>query len=285
MARCLIRVLMIPVCMVVMAVLFWIWHPDDDLSLWYYLNAGGGMLGIFSGVFVWFIWMSILDMRRLIRLGGQLHHPDFTDGSPCVISGPLQAQGGHLEAPFSGQQCCGYHYRVRRRRGDSSYTEYEGCALTPSVIRSPFGDIPILAAPAKELFYQLKLNTYGRKLSEKDQEVHSRAKTYLDNTDFGTTEHGPGHFRVDEKKGKETVPLEDCHFEEKVAVERDEYLLSGVYSADPHGIRPDPDTIFNPFNLISDGVAGLNKRLRNRWIGNIICLAIVVGFYFLSIRG
>jgi hypothetical protein len=91
--------------------------------------------------------------------------------------------------------------------------------------------------------------------------------------------------RVDEKVGRKNPPLERCRYEEKLAVEGEVYLLSGIYSTDPHGIKADPDTIFNPFHLMPGGVAALNKRLRNRWLGNLICLALVVALYFLSTSG
>jgi hypothetical protein len=282
MAGCWLRILMLFVSIAVTFVLFCIPHPGDRQSPMYYLEAVLPY-AILAGLCVWFIWMSILGMRRLLRMGRRMHNPDLSDGAPCVISGKMQATGPHLEAPFSGERCNGYFYQVRRRSNSEWWRVYEGFALTPSVICSRIGDIPILAAPDKELFYPLKLKTFT--VSDINDAVASRAKTYLDNTDFSPIVHGPGHFRVDEKVGRKNPPLERCRYEEKLAVEGEVYLLSGIYSTDPRGIKADPDTIFNPFHLMPGGVAALNKRLRNRWLGNLICLALVVALYFLSTSG
>jgi len=71
------------------------------------------------------------------------------------------------------------------------------------------------------------------------------------------------------------IEKKEYEFFERTIQDNGEYLISGVYHANPPGIAPDKHTILNPFKIIPGGERGLLNIIRNRRIGIAICSALI----------
>ncbi|MCD4654791.1 hypothetical protein K8T06_12765 [bacterium] len=275
MIGCILRLLVLPLLALASVTLFNFWLPGPLLKNF---SQASPTAGILVGIFTWFIWMSLLDIRRYKKYRMHLHNPAFEEGKSLVVSGYLLSKETPLKAPFSGEDCLGYHYRVMHssRMGSHStdWTDYEGYALIPSVIRSHFGEYKILAKPNEFFYSDFKIIKY--------KDIFEKVKKYLSNTEFTETIHEPGNFKIDKQINK-TIDMREenclreknCWFEEKTIKANDLGLISGVYSSNPLGIAPHPDEIFNPFKIIPNGEAGMLKKVKNRWIGIWICTFLI----------
>jgi len=281
MTGCLLRFLLLLVLFASALVLFTLWSPEPFESIEHIHPAAG----ILCGLFAWFIAMSCFDIRRYRDYQRKLNKPIFEEGKPLVISGHLLSEEQLLRAPFSGEECLGYHYKVRytAKMGShaTDWTCYEGYALVPSVIQSHIGEYKILAKPKDFFFSDFKMEKY--------MDIFEKAEEYLSDLEFTETIHEPGGFKVDKKFG-DTIDMREkgCSFEESIIKPYDSGLISGVYSSNPQGIAPHSDDIFNPFKIILNGESGMLKKVKNRWIGIYIFLGLisitVLVYYFVIVK-
>ncbi|MEK6692276.1 MAG: hypothetical protein AABY44_02480, partial [Nitrospirota bacterium] len=217
------------------------------------------------------------------------------DGERALVCGTVRPEGSLLTAPFSGKECVGYHYTVTHRTADRSsgsttWTDYEGYALAPFAIRSPLGDVRILAEADKELFYELPRKDLG--------DAYERASAYLETTDFGETitsvlggksrtremVNGPGNFRVDMSIGDPPRDLRSCDLDEKIIRPGEAVYAVGIYSVERSGLLADPNITSTPFHIVRGDEKALRRKTRLRLIGAAVCACIslaVVAFYFL----
>jgi len=87
--------------------------------------------------------------RRIIKSAqrGDL----LKDGKRCAVLGSMAPLGEPLLAPFSHSPCVAYQYRiyhrVRTTKGTQFAEDFEGWAMTPSVINTGAREVKILSAP------------------------------------------------------------------------------------------------------------------------------------------
>lgn len=313
---CFQRLVLLPIIIAVCYPLFSLRPPFPTLVL---LAEGAEVAAFLAGLCIWFGVISWLDMRKMASDLVMTRNWKFHDGERTVVLGRIEAQDRKtplLEAPFSGKECVGYYYAVTHHSKHpnmkrSEWTDYEGYALIPSIVRGPIRTLNILAEPDKELFHEMP----GQEI--KSDEDWSRAEKYLNTTDFGERpsgplaitrtrliHKGPGNFRQDQrvreppknlrnykpdyKGGDRGVWLKEGErsLNEKIIKEGDTVLIVGEYSEKQGGIAPDPDSIMRPFRLSVGGDTLLRRKIRNRIIGMVVSagLALVVfAFYFIAV--
>lgn len=276
MKGCFFRILFLPVFVSIGIFLFNMWIGGPMLKT---LIENPPVAGIFIGLLFWFIWLSILDIQKYKKNIFALHNPNIQEGEPLVISGKINTNKDLLRAPFSGEPCLGYHYKVTHtsKTGSSSteWTDYEGYALLPSVIRSEMGEFKILAEPNEEFFYEIEWKIYrdSLKRTQEFSNALERTKQYFNDTEFTETIGEKGNFRVDKKIGNEPN-LEDCTLREKVIKVGNICLISGVCTFSPFGILPNSDSIMEPFRIVPNGEQGLIKKIRDRWVAIFVSLIL-----------
>ncbi len=247
-----------------------------------------------AGFFMWFAVLYVLYARQNEADIASLQKRGLRDGERALVCGEARPLGPLLTAPFSGEECVGYRYTVTHRTSGSGHstkwTDYEGYALTPFAIRSPLGDVRILAEADKELFYELPREDLG--------DASERAGAYLGTADFGETVtsvlggksrtretvNGPGDFRVDMSIGDPPRDPRTCDLEEKTVLPWETVYMVGSYSAERGGLVADPDFLNTPFHIVRGGEKTLRRKTRLRLIGAAVCAGIslaVVAFYFL----
>lgn len=276
MRGCLLRLFLLPLIIALLYPLFCLRQP---LPTFVFLAEGAEVAAVIAGLFLWFAVQSLMDIRRFSESHVMVNQTILRDGERAVVSGRLASEASPLKAPFSGQECVGYHYEVSHvTRGPKSkimrWIDYEGYALIPTILKSSLGDLKILSESDKELFYEIPFVTL-----ENDSEQFG---SYLNKIDFAENVSGPGDFRVDKMIGS-PPDLDTCTFKEKLIKSDDTVLAEGVYSSDQGGITPDPDRIIRPFHLIPGGEAGLRKKIRSRRISAVVgaglgCATFVIYF-------
>jgi hypothetical protein len=299
MVGCLIRLALLPLCIVVSYLLLSLRAPFPSLELF---AEGAEVAAILAGIFFWFALISWLDMRAMSSQIALASDWRLTDGEPAVIGGRVEAKGELLEAPFSGQRCIGYWYEVSHYTHHANmnrvhWTDYEGFAMAPASVRGPLRSLDILAEPDRELFHEVP----EREITA--DEDWARAEEYVRATDFGelppgpladtrkrSRHDGPCDFREDKQVDEPTRDLRErkppegsarqmeghLTLKEKIVREGDEVLIAGVYSAENEGIAPDPDPIMRPFHIVVGGAAALRKKMKNRVVGIVITLGLAI---------
>lgn len=278
MTGCLIRLLLLPLTVIVIYPLLLLRQPFPTFI---FPAEGAEATAVIAGLFIWFAIISYRDVRRYAADCALLNKSLLRDGEKTIVSGSFEPRAPLLTAPFSGKECIGYHYKVTHLTssagsGPTRSTDYEGYALVPAVIRSPPGDIKILAESDKELFYEVPLVNL-----ESERE---RAERYLLACSFGEEIKAPGNFRVDKKIGDPRA-IEKCDLEEGVIEPGETVLAAGVYSSENEGITADPDSIMTPFHIVPGGEAALRRKTRNRFLSIAICLGLgclTLAIYFLK---
>ena len=274
MRGCLMRIFLLPLIVAIFYPLFSLRAPFPTFV---FLTEGAEVASVIAGLFMWFTILCFLDMRRFASDRARVNKGFFTDGEQIVVSGRLAPRAPLLKAPFSGEECVGYHYEVshttmRPGGGISRWTDYEGFAFIPAVLKSPLGDLKILAESDKELFYEIPFTTLKSELA--------RAESYLKTIDFGEDVRGPGDFRVDKAIG-DLSDLNTCDLKEKFIGNGETVLVEGIYSTDQGGITPDPDKLFH---LVPGGEAALDKKTRTRRISATVAAGlccVTTAIYFL----
>ena len=307
MTGCLLRLVLLPI---IIAVLYPFFSLRVPLPTMVFPAEGADVAAFIAGLFTWWAVISWLDMRQIASNLAQIRKWELRDGKKTVISGYIEARDEFLNAPFSGTKCVGYRYKVTHHSRHtnmktSEWTDYEGYALVPSIVRGPMRTVNILAAPDKDLFEEVP----AREITS--YEEWERAEEFLNTTDFGEKPAGPladtltrlidnqpGNFREDKqvqeppknlldykpKKGNALLEEGQRMLTEAVVQERDKVLLAGVYSAEQNGIVPDPDSIMRPFRIVYGGEEPLRRKIRNRVIGIAISAVLSLGtaaIYFL----
>jgi hypothetical protein len=269
MKGCLLRLAVLLLLIFLTVMLF---HFPGSGSSLETLEKNAPVGGILTGILLWFTWLFYLDLRKHKNQLRQLHSPVLREGSPLVVSGRIQSDMPAMNAPLSGNTCLGYHYEINHYTKMGSSTtkcmDYEGYALLPSVIVSKHGRFGILATPDSFFFSQIKSRNIKNALEN--------AIMITSRTPFTQITPQQGYFVIDKKTGK-TLDFEKNEYEliERTIQNSEEYLISGVYRANPPGITPDEHTILNPFKIIPGGERGLLGIIRNRWIGMAVCSTLI----------
>jgi hypothetical protein len=293
MKGCLLRLALLPLIVAAVYVLLSIREPFPT----FVFPAEDAEVGApVAGFFFWFAALYLLDARaaraNLALLPQALTH-GLRDGDKAVVYGVLEARGPLLEAPFTGEKCVGYEYKVSHRHPQlkGPQVDYHGHALTASALRGPMGSFSILAPADKEVFYEVPFELL------RTDEAFARAESYLQSADFGEpgglfrdvsrreTVEGPGSFRMDVKSGTQTE-LRSCHLEQKLLRPGDEVSVAGVYSEQERGVAPSPESIMKPFHIVPGGEAALARKIRSKRIGAIVCALLgltIAAVYFLVV--
>jgi hypothetical protein len=292
MKGCLLRLALFPPIAALLYVLLSLRQPFPTFV---FPAEGAEVSAPVAGFFFWFATLYLLDARQAranLALALEALAHGFRDGEKAVVYGTLEANAP-LEAPFSGERCVGYEYKVSRRHTNmkNEQIDYQGYALARAAVRSPMGALAILAPANRELFYEVPFERLD------GEEALARAQAYLEATDFGqpgglfgdvaTREivDGDGSFRVDVKRGEPTE-LRECYLEQKVLRPGDAVSAAGIYSKERHGVAPDPDSIMKPFHIVPGGEAALARKIRSKRKGAFFCALLgllIVAVYFLVV--
>jgi len=296
---CLLRLILLPVSVAALYPLFCLRAPLPTLVLG---ADGADAAAVITGIATWWVIISWLDMRDIASKLALAKDWQLKDGGRAVISGYLKARDRALTAPFSGERCLGYRYRVTHHARHTNmktteWTDFEGFALVPSTIRGPVRTVNLLARPDADLFAELPTREI---IGDEDW---ARAEAYLDSTDFGDEpsgrfadtrtrriENGPSDFREDKQVGNPPKKLREHkptassaqleqgqrRLTEAIVREGDKVLLAGVYLAEGNGIEPDADDIMRPFRLVVGGEAPLKHKIRNRVVGILIASTLAI---------
>jgi hypothetical protein len=106
--------------------------------------------------------------KALVRKASRGVRPK--DGQLAVALGRIEPLGPPLTAPFTGTECVAYEYDVYREGSEGRNKDFTGLALTPSVIRTPSGDVHLLGFAPLEDFPEAKPREPG---------AYERARAYL----------------------------------------------------------------------------------------------------------
>ena len=260
MKGCLLRIALLPFIAGIIYLLLLLRHPFPSIV---FPAEGAEVTAVIAGFCVWFGMLSFLDIKRYKFDLSMMNQGFLRNGERIIVSGILNPEAPLLKAPFSEQECVGYYYKVSRlaksasSSGSTRWTYYEGFALLPAAVKSPLGNMKILAEPDKELFYEVPAVKLIDKIGQ--------AKNYLQSCSFKKDVNGPGDFRIDIKT-KDPKELEKCDLEEKTIQQGESVVVSGIYSSEQVGIRAEPDSIMNPFHIVPEGEEVLKRKIQNRLI-------------------
>lgn len=129
----------------------WYLKPRFEWPGWL---LGAGLGSVFAVVFLG----SFSGLRHAAKDRSALARAEKgeapRDGRLEAASGELFAEGTPLVAPFTRRECALYDYDVKPPAAGSrnAASEYAGLAMTPSVIRTPYGSVRLLGFPILDSF-------------------------------------------------------------------------------------------------------------------------------------
>lgn len=124
------------------------------------------------GLVVFFAIGALLNVRSAYRdwslIAAARRGLPPQDGRLVAVSGTIHPLGEPLVAPFSGEECviCEYDLsRQQRKTGagdkENSGSDFTGFLMTPCVIRTSTGDVPLLGYPVLEGWSDSAHHTYA----------------------------------------------------------------------------------------------------------------------------
>lgn len=125
------------------------------------------VIGAVVALFVWAAIGSVLSVRTLFRdwrlLSMASHGGSPQDGQWVAVAGTIHPLEGALKSPFGQDPCVICEYDIARPEQDRDREgktkqgfDYGGFLMTPSVIRTPQGDVRLLGFPILEGFVDCK---------------------------------------------------------------------------------------------------------------------------------
>jgi len=259
---------------------------------------GPGVAGPVAGFCLWFSLLYVRWARQNEEDRALLNRRFLRHGERAFVGGTVRSVGPLLSAPFSGRECVGYYYVATHttstgKSGPTTWTDYEGYALSPFVVRSRLGDVRPLPEASKEFFERLP--------GSLPDGAAVRGAEYLKNADFGEKKtsvlggvsheraaiNGPGDFRYDLSIGDPPRDPFQCSLEERIIPPDEKIYLIGAYSAEQEGLLPDPDILNRPFRVELGDETKLAKNTRSRYSCAVAwaLLGVAVGVvYFLAFR-
>jgi hypothetical protein len=250
----------------------------------YWGSAVAGLLVV--GAIGYLAGISIAYRERKMLLEAMAGTPP-ADGQWAGISGTIHSTTP-LTAPISGERVVAYEYRIHRdeRLGKtmSEIVYYDGKALAPSTIATRQGSVRLLSLPA---FTDLEAESIAQ------SEAAPRAKAYVASTPFTIYDTAKkrrtrieeewtdddGQFRLDRQHFTREIDLGDgFHFEEKHIRQGEQVCAFGLYSRERGGLVPHPNWAKQTRLMRGDSskvAEQLRRRMRNYFIGAIVCSALV----------
>lgn len=251
---------------------------------------GAELAGPITGFLLWFGFLYVRQNKEYRELLGK---HSFRHGRRTLVAGVVQPLGPLLTAPFSGKECVGYYYVATHPgtgRNSPTWTDYEGYALAPFVIRSRLGDARPLPEASKGFLERLPKTSFH---------AEARAVEYLEQADFGekTTSilgdishkrsvvNGPGDFRCDLSIGEPPRDPRTCTLEEAILRPHEQVHAIGVYSEAARELLPDPDNLNWPLRVEPGDERALTKKIRRYYTCAAVCVmlaAAVASIYFMG---
>jgi len=266
------------VCAAVMGFLAW---RRIDVAAVPAALAGGGVL-----------WVGLAylagiteKMARARKINRALSGETPRDGEIIAAIGRIVPLGDTLYSPFQRVPCVAYKYRARVQGNKTMRTDFDGYALTPSMIDGPHGAVKLLAWPELDV-PETYCNT---------PELRQNALDYVAKTPFTIPQMmrpdlttSPG-VRFDHQHATPDATLQRASLYEAVLRPGQEVCALGYYSATEGGLTHEPAEVVPTLMIMNGDAAAIKNRLVRRSIGNflggIIFIAIAaIGMLMLYIN-
>jgi hypothetical protein len=220
---------------------------------------------LFTAIGTGALMAGLLGLFRSRKLGAAIRRDwegaPKNDGRFEASGGAIHPLGNALISPFQGVSCVAYEYDVAEIGPDNrtAGSDAWGWALTPAVIRTARGELPLLGFPDLERFDEAVVGEGGRE----------RIRAYFKNTAFETIKKADikkglgqllersvdddGESRADIRRGTDLDP-EDFRFEGRQCSERvvpvgAEVTAFGIYSSSRGGLIPNPGKVSETVQL------------------------------------
>ena len=256
-----------------------------------YIEFPGDIILSFLGSLFLFIgWGALCNIiqgsKDVAAVKDAIAHKPLKDGELTAAIGTIRAIGTPLVSPLTRKECVAYDCEISREvRSNSSNTSnstdkrFTGFALTPSIVRSPRGDVRLLALVLMDEF---------EKVSSYDFEA---ARTYVSNAKFENMSgmkvfsvvskmkeifnDDDGSIRFDWKMTSEPLDVDIDELYERVVPEGAQVCALGVYSAVKQGLVSKTAKTFSPIRLIpGDGPTVLKTLSSSNTFSVLIGLAL-----------
>jgi hypothetical protein len=221
--------------------------------------------GLFTAIGSGALLTGFLGLFRSRKLGAAIRRD--REGAPRK-DGRFEAAGGAIHplrdaliSPFQGASCVAYEYDVAAigKDNQAAGSDAWGWALTPAVIRTVRGDLPLFGFPDLERFDQAVVGEGARE----------RIRAYFKNTVLETIKKADikkglgqllersvdddGQARADIRRGTDLDP-EDFRFEGRQCSERvvpvgAEVTAFGIYASSRGGLVPNPGKVSETVQL------------------------------------
>lgn len=220
------------------------------------------------------------------------------DGRQVGLMGTITTSSPLLRAPLSGSPCLAYKYSIsmmdKTGKNHSIVTLVEGIAIVPSHIATPCGNFKLLAVPTFETGGLL----FSPDANVRETTLHNAAEL-LRTATFeppGTIVRGAlekqwtdddGAYHRDQNHSAQSIPLDECRFQETIVRQGEQVYVHGLYSAQRGGLVPHANWS-KPTRILTGDIDEVTRKLgrtmRNYLSGGVLLCGIAAGIvaYFLQ---
>lgn len=203
-----------------------------------------------AGLLAWgalaLLFSAAVALRERFAVRAAMNGAAPRDGAVAVVTGTVQGNGAPLQAPFSGEECFAYSYRISHDNGKSGKRRsviqlYEGWALAPCTIAGPAGYFRLFTVPALDRDTTRSSGTslaaaqrYVAATTLLPQHQHiAELKRRWDDAD--------GSYRADIGRALEQdMSWQRCTLEQQVLRPRATVCVIGYFSRERQGFVPSP---------------------------------------------
>jgi hypothetical protein len=219
------------------------------------------------------LWMGLAylagipdKMVRASRIRRALNGEPPRDGTIIAAVGRITPIGETLSSPFQRVNCVAYSYRVRVPDRKMTRTDYNGVALTPSMIEGPHGAVKLLAWPELDV---PETNCRGDELRRNALEFVARTPFTIPQMFKPDVTTSPG-VRYDHQNASPDNTLQYANLYESVLRPGEEVCALGWYSATEGGLTHEPGQLVPSLTIMNGDATAIQRRLVRRCTGNFI---------------
>lgn len=223
----------------------------------------GGFIG---GALLWLGLAYISGIGDKMRTAGLIRRAlagdPPRDGERSAVIGRITPLGETLVSPFRRQPCVAYSYRVETPHRHSTTTDFQGIALTPSMI----GSTKLLAWPDLDV-----PEAYCHREEERRNALEYEHQTHFTVAQmFKPDNTRAPRVRYDHRNQIAGDAMKYGMLYERAVPPEEEVCAIGYYSASEGGLTHEPNTLVPSLKLMNGDPSAIRARLIRRSIGNIL---------------
>ncbi len=226
--------------------------------------------------------MTVLfEMAELRLVNGAKLGRRPRDNKLCAIMGTIKPIKETILTPLSAKPCLAYEYNMHHvspKDGSSKIFDFEGWAVTPSIVKTSFGEVKLLGMFDLKDYTRQQILNYGN--ANRYIQATSFKKSALKNIKSIKKYMDLFLSIISEKVGEDIQHSDKTEasgliMEERCVVSESHVCAIGKYSAEHNGLIPDST---RGIRLLPSNKHDISKDVKRSMATHLIMALLFIGF-------